>query len=130
LIGEELRLKQLWEDTGAREFGLTVFAGLVVAYVRHGLQHHWALWDSLGDFFAAWFFHTIAVVMLMAASLAAIIYTHKFFLGYEKKEFGREVAFYILMTILVAALSIAVVAHWPSSGDDFDDSSAFVVLIG
>jgi hypothetical protein len=129
-MGEDLRLKKFWEDTGAREFGLTLFTGLMVAYVRHGLQHHWTLWDSIGDFFAAWFFHTIAVVMLMAASLAAIIYTHNFFLRYEKKEVGREVIFYILMTILVAALGIAIVAHWPSSGDDFDDSSGFVVLIG
>lgn len=93
MIGEELHLKQLWEDTGTREFGLTVFTGLVVAYVRHGLQHHWTLWDSTGDFPAAWFFHTMAVAMLMVASLTAIICSHKFFLGYEKKEFGREVAF-------------------------------------
>jgi hypothetical protein len=125
-----LRLKQFWKETEAREVGLTIFTGLVVAYVRHGLQHHWTHWDSIGDFFAAWLFHIIAVVMLMAASLAAIIYTHNFFLGYAKKEYGREVTFYILMTILVAALGIAVVAHWPSSGDDFDDSSAFVVLVG
>jgi hypothetical protein len=129
-MGEDLRLQQFIKDTEAREVGLTIFTGLVVAYVRHGLQHHWTLWDSIPDFFAAWLFHTLAVVLLMAASLAGIIYTHKFFLGYEKKDYGREITFYILMTILVAALSIAMVAHWPSSDHDFDDSSAFVILIG
>lgn len=122
-------LVKLWEDVEAREVGLTVFTGLVVAYVRQGLQHHWKLWDSIGDFVLAWVIHTMGVAVLMAAALAAIIYSHKFFLGYEKKEYGRELTFYILTTILMAALGIAVVAHWPSSDGDFDDSSAFVIFI-
>jgi hypothetical protein len=104
-----------------REGGLWVFTGLVVAYVRHGLQHHWRLWDSIGDFLAAWLIHTFGVGILGAAAAAAIIYSHKFFLGYDKKEYGHELFFYIIMTILVAALGIALVAHWPSS-DDFDES--------
>ncbi len=104
-----------------REVGLWVFTGLVVAYVRHGLQHHWRLWDSIGDFLAAWFIHSMGVAVLGAVALAAIIYSHKFFLGYELKESSRQLTFYILMTILVAALGIAFLAHWHPSGD-FDDS--------
>jgi hypothetical protein len=124
-----LGLKNFWQDVEAREVGLTALTGLVVAYVRHGLRHHWKFWDSIGDFLGAWFIHTIGVALLMAAALAAIIYSHKFFLGYDRKEYGREVTFYILMTILTAALGIIVVSHWPYSDDDFEDSSAFVITI-
>jgi hypothetical protein len=69
-----------------------------------------------------WFIHTLGVAVLVAATIAAIIYSHNFFLGYDKKEYGRELTFYILMTILVGALGIAIVAHWPPS-DDLDDAA-------
>jgi hypothetical protein len=123
-----MRLREFFQDLEKREIALVIFTGLVVAYVRNGLQHHWNGWDSWGDFFAEWFFHTIGVALLMAVALAAIIYSHKFFLGYSKESYGRELTFYIVMTILVAAIGIAVVAHWPASDDDFDDSSAFFIL--
>jgi hypothetical protein len=72
-----------------REVKLWVFTGLVVAYVRQGLQHHWRLWGSIGDFLAAWLIHTFGVGILGAAAGAAIIYSHKFFLGYDKKEYNH-----------------------------------------
>lgn len=97
-------------------------------WVRHGLVHHWNAWDSWGDFFGYWFVHTMGVILIMGIAFAAIIYTHKFFLGYERKESDRELTFYVLMTILVAALGIWVAAHWPHSDDEYDDSCAFVVF--
>jgi hypothetical protein len=63
----------------------------------------------------------------MAASMAAIICSHKFFLGYDKKDYGRELTFYILVTILVGALGIALIALRGPSGD-YDDSSVFKTL--
>jgi hypothetical protein len=93
----------------------------------HGLRYHWKAWESWEGFFVAWFIHTMAVGLLMAISLAAIIYSHKFFLGYEKEEYSREITFYIVMTILVCALGIAFIALRGPSDDGFDDSSAIVM---
>jgi hypothetical protein len=123
-----MRLREFFQNLEKREIALMIFTGLVVAYVRHGLQHHWKPWDSWGDFFGAWFVHTMGVAVLMAIAAAAIIYSHKFFLGYDKESYGRELTFYIVMTILVAAIGIAFIAHSPPR-DDFDDSSAFVVFV-
>jgi hypothetical protein len=117
-----VRLKEMFQDVEKREIALVIFTGLVVAYVRHGLQHHWKPWDSYEDFFVAWFIHTVGVALLIGVTLGSIIYSHKFFLGYDRKEYGGEVTFYVVMTILVAALGIALVALLPPS-DDFDDSS-------
>jgi MFS superfamily sulfate permease-like transporter len=122
-----MQLKEVWQDLEKREIALVIFTGLVVAFVRHGLQHHWKAWDSWEDFFIAWFIHTVAVALLVAGSMAAIIFSHKFFLGYNKEDYGRELTFYILMTILVAAVGILFVASAPPSDDD--DSSAFTILL-
>ena len=123
-----MSVKEFFQDLEKREIALVIFTGLVVAWVRHGLQYHWKAWGSWEDFFVEWFVHTMGVALLIGVALAAIIYSHKFFLGCDRKEYGRELTFYIVMTILVAALGIAAVANWPHSDDDFDDSSAFVVL--
>ncbi len=120
-----MRLKEFFEDLEKRQIALVIFTGLVVAWVRHGLQYHWKSWDSWEDFFIAWFIHTMGVALLMAASLAAIIFTHKFFRGYNKEDYS-EITFYVLMTILIGALGIAFLAlRGPS--DDYDDSSAYAV---
>ena len=79
-------------------------------------------WDSWEDFLVAWFVHTMGVTLLMAIAAAAIIYSHKFFLGYAKKSYSRGLTFYIAMTILVATIGIAFIANAPPS-DDYDDSS-------
>ena len=41
---------------------------------------------------------------------------------------GRELFFYIMMTILVGALGIAFIALRPPP-DDYDDSSAYAVYV-
>lgn len=125
-----MRLREFFQDLEKREIALVIFTGLMVAWVRHGLTHHWHGWDSWGDFLAEWFVHTMGVVLLMGVAFAAIIYSHKFFLGYSKESYGRELTFYIVITILVASIGIVVVAHWPASDDDFDDSSTFTLPVG
>jgi hypothetical protein len=50
------------------------------------------------------------------------------FSGVRQKEYGRELTFYVLMTILVGALGIAFIALSPPS-DDFDDSSGFTLFV-
>lgn len=123
-----IRLREFFKDLEKREIALWIFTGLVVSWLRHGLQYHWKPWPSWEDFFVWWFIHTMGVGLLVAAALAAIIFSHKFFLGYTKEEYGREITFYILMTILACALAIAFLAlRGPS--DDFDDSSAFVMFV-
>jgi hypothetical protein len=99
-----MRLREFFQDLEKREIALVIFTGLVTSYVRHGLQHHWKAWSSWEDFFVSWFIHTMGVAVLMGVALAAIIYSHKFFLGYDRKDYGREIAFYIMMTILVGVL--------------------------
>jgi hypothetical protein len=37
----------------AKEISLWGVTGLVVAYVRHGLEHQWQWWDSIEQFFVA-----------------------------------------------------------------------------
>ncbi len=124
-----MRLKEFFQDLDKRETALVIFTGLMVAWVRHGLQHHWHGWDSWESFFLSWFVHTIAVVLLMGAGLAAIFFSHKFFRGYDCKQDARELMFYIVVTTLVAALGIAFVANSPPR-DDYDDSSAIVIFFG
>jgi len=68
-----MRVREFFQDLEKREIALVIFTGLVVAWVRHGLQYHWKAWDSWEDFFIAWFIHTMGVALLMAVSLAAII---------------------------------------------------------
>jgi hypothetical protein len=123
-----MRLREFFQDLEKREYALIIFTGLVVAWVRHGLQYHWKAFASWEDFFLSWFIHTMGVVLLMGVALAAIIYSHKYFLGYDSKDNGREMTFYIQMTILVAALGIAFLALRGPSDDDYDDSSAIVIF--
>ena len=78
-------LKKVWQDLEKREIALIVFTGLVVTYVRHGLHYHWKVWDSWEEFFLSWFINTIAVVVLVGASMAAIIYLHRFFLDTKER---------------------------------------------
>jgi len=127
-MGSASRLKQFWKNTKTREYGLIIFTGLVVAWVRHGLHYHWKAWATWEGFFVDWFIHTMGVGLLALVAIAAIIFTHKFFLGYESKEYGRELFFYIVMTILIGALGIAVISMRLVSGN-YDESCAFVSLV-
>jgi uncharacterized membrane protein len=71
------------------------------------------------------FFTLLAVAVVTAIALAAIIYTHKFFLGHEQTDM-QGITFYIVMAVLVGALFIWFIAmNWsPSDDDDYDNSSA------
>jgi hypothetical protein len=109
-------IRKFFQDLGKREIALVILTGLVVAWVRHGLQYHWKLWDSWRNFFTSWFVHAMAVFLLMVVALWAIIYTHKFFLGRDMEGNEREVSFYVVMTILVASIGIAVLSNWASVG--------------
>lgn len=44
--------------------------------------------------------------------------THRFFVGSEYKADARELWFYIVMTVLVGAVAIAIMAHTPEVDDD------------
>jgi len=118
----EERLGPWLADKGTRQGGLFIFAGLLVSWVRHGLEHHWHAFASWEDFFLSWFIHTIAVAVLGFGVGVAAIGTHKFFVGTKWNENTDEFLFYFLITVVVAALAIAMIAlHGPS--DDYDDDA-------
>jgi hypothetical protein len=108
----------VWKDRQARGIGLVVVTGLIVSWVRHGLQHHWHGYESWESFFSGWFIHTVGVSIFSAFAAATIIGTHKFFLDDEWKGDINRVAFYVVMTVLVGAFAIAVVANAPETDDD------------
>jgi hypothetical protein len=112
-------LRRWWSDYGVRWGGLYVVTGLAVSWVRHGVQYHWRPFSSWEDFFASWFLHCLGVGVLVAAAVIAISWTHKFFLGrnLELKQ-GDELGFYIVMTVLVVALAIALLAKAQPLDDD------------
>ena len=104
-----------------RLIGLQVITGLVVAFVRHDLEKHRVVWDSVEQFLVAWFVHTIAIMVLTAIAAVPILRFHKFFLGYEREGFKdkiEELSFYILMTALVASICIFFIAHYVPTYDD------------
>jgi hypothetical protein len=99
--------------------GLQIATGLVVLFVRHTLDpHHWGPWVGeafwpwgVVSFLLAWFLHTIAVVALVAFAGFAIMQFHKFFLGYELEKWDfNSLGYYVMMTVLVAAVCILLVA--------------------
>jgi hypothetical protein len=106
------------KDKGARFTGLVIATGLIVSFVRQGLQHHghgFASWES---FFTSWFIHTVGVGVFGAFATAVIMGTHKFFVGDEFKDGAERLAFYVVMTVLVGAFAIFVVANAPERDDD------------
>jgi hypothetical protein len=116
----------MWKNEQARRIALIIVTGLVVSWVRQGLQHQWHSFSSWESFFYAWFIHTIGVAIFSAVAGWLIMTTHKFFTGSEWKGDAEEVAFCVVMTVLAGAVALALVAHWPLS--EFDDSSAFAIL--
>jgi hypothetical protein len=108
----------MWKDRQARGVGLVIVTGLIVSWVRHGVQHHWHGYESWESFFSWWFIHTIGVSVFSVFAGAAIMGTHEFFLGEKWKGNVGDVAFYVVMTVLVGAFAIAVVANAPISDED------------
>jgi hypothetical protein len=105
-----------------KQLGLLAVAGLVFAFARRGKQ----LWSSWEQFFTDWFVHTFGLAAFTGLLMFAIISSHRFFLGYELEDY-QDVTFYVLMTLLFAALGMIALGHWtPPSG--FDDSLNRLVL--
>ena len=95
---------------GKKLFGLMVFAGLVVTFVRHIIER--SHWDWSG-FFLSWFAHTITVGLLVPFAGAAIFTFYKITLGYDfeaKERKYEEMVFAILMTIIIATVFTLLVA--------------------
>ena len=76
----------MWRSTETRGIGLIIFTGLIVSWVRQGLQHHWHSFASWEQFFISWFIHALGVGILSGFAAAAIIGSHKFFVGTERKD--------------------------------------------
>lgn len=91
---------------------------LVVAYVRSYLQYHQYSWPSIGQFLISWLIHYLAILALVAVSYAFINTKADFFLG-NKTERDRitkeEAAVYVSIVLLIAAVLMFFVAHWPQS---------------
>ena len=108
----------MWNSREARSIGLVVTTGLIVSFVRQGIQHHWHGFASWESFFISWFIHTIGVSVFSAFAAAAIMGTHKFFLGDRWEGDVGDAVFYAVMTVLVSAFAIAVVANAPEIDGD------------
>ena len=92
---------------------LVVFTGLVVSWVRQGLEHHWKWFASWEDFFLSWFIYTQVVAFLAVFAGVAIIATHRFFVGSAYGDDYDQLIFYVVMTALVSAIFIAIIWHSP-----------------
>jgi hypothetical protein len=99
---------------------LLVVTGLAVAYVRHGLEHNWGKWESIEQFFAGWFVHTMGLALFLAVALVAIMRLHEFFLGTKRESDDfEELTYNVLMTVLVGTIFIFIIAHWIPSDEEF-----------
>jgi hypothetical protein len=89
---------------------LLVTAGLFVAYVRHGAERAWESWE---EFLISWLFNTIGVVLLIPFAEAAIWHFHRFFLGHDlKDETPETLIYYVIMTVLVGAIGLALIGSY------------------
>jgi len=108
----------VWNSREARSIGLVVVTGLIVSFVRQEIQHHrhgFASWES---FFISWFIHTIAVSVFSVFAAAAIMGAHKFFMGDKYENDIERLVFYVVMTVLLGAFAIAIVANAPVYDED------------
>ena len=96
---------------------LSVVAALAVAYVEHGIAHHWASWDSVAHFLVSWFIDWVAVSIFVAAAAFASIRFNRFFLGYELKHENLEVYYHVLIAVLIGAVLIGFLAHYLPADD-------------
>jgi hypothetical protein len=101
-----------------KEGVLFVLTGLALAYVRHGIESGWAWWESVEQFFGDWFIHTMALSLFIAIAGVTIEKFHEFFLGHKREAEYTDLIYVILMTVLVGAVCVFLLAHWSPSGDD------------
>jgi len=94
-----------------RNIALLLVTGFVVSWVAHGLQMQWGSFSSWRLFFGSWLIHTLGIVVLVAVVGAATVATHRFFLGSEHNGDHATLTFYVVTTVLVGAISIALIAR-------------------
>jgi len=106
----------------AKRTCLFLFTSLVVAYVRHdGVTDQWRTYPSLGNLLISWFIHSVGLFFFFVAAAFLIERYHKFFLGREWQGDHDDLQYYVVMTVLVAAIAIFAFAHWvPIGADDYD----------
>ncbi|NWG39815.1 MAG: hypothetical protein HXY27_07610 [Hydrogenophilaceae bacterium] len=98
---------------------LVAVTALVVAYVRTFFQYGGYGWESISDFLLSWFVHYLGVWLFVAISGAFVSRFAPVFLG---KDLPREVLspseliVYISLVVLVGAIILFLLAHWPASG--------------
>lgn len=75
-------------------------------------------WATVGTLLTGWFMNTMGVLLLGAIAGACIKRYHRFFVGAPEPSVDA-VMFCVVMTVLVATISIYVMAN--VSFDRFDD---------
>ena len=104
-----------------RVTGLAAIAGLVVAYIRNVLQYHRYSWDSLWEFLGWWFIHYIAVILVVGITYAFTRGKPSLLLGTHEslhKLTLEEGMIYGSILVIVAAIAILLIAHWPVGIND------------
>jgi hypothetical protein len=113
------RLKPVVISEKTKQGILLVVTGFAVSYTRHGLQYQWHAWESIEAFFVGWFVHTAGLLLFLMVAVIAIAKSYEFFLGVKRKSDDfDELVFMVLMTVLVGAIFIFVVAHWVPSDEE------------
>ena len=97
-----------------------IFGGLVVIWARAILRPHFK--ESWLGFFGSWFAATMAIAIVSAFAVAAIIYSHRFFVGEGYKDNGEKSFFYTAMTLVVTTI-VLTLAH--SAGPTDWDADPF-----
>jgi len=97
-----------------------VITGLVVDFVRASLRTSppAAGWAYIENLLVGWFINTMGVLLLGAIAGASIMRFHKLFVGSPEPSV-EEVVFYVVMTVLIAAISIYVLGN--VSLDNFEE---------
>lgn len=98
---------------------LVAVTALVVAYVRTFFQYGSYGWESTGAFLLSWFIHYLGVWLFVVICGAFILKLSPVFLGKDlpRQELSlSELLVYISLVVLVGAIVLFIMAHWPTSG--------------
>lgn len=102
---------------------LVAVTALVVAYVRTFFQYGSYGWESIGEFLLSWFVHWLGVWLFVVISGAFVSRLAPAFLGNDlpREELSpSELIVYISLVVLVGAIVMFLLAHWPVS-DIYDE---------
>lgn len=98
---------------------LVAVTALVVAYVRTFFQYGSYGWESMSAFLLSWFIHYVGVWLFVALSGAFVSRFAPVFLGKDlpRQELSpSELLVFISLVVLVGAIVLFLLAHWPASG--------------